>query len=85
MSKKEEGKKMGMVLRKSSTFNPAALKRTSKSNDEILSVNEIRKILGFDKIEPIKITYADAQSLEENEDYFEGWYEDELRKFFGEK
>lgn len=80
MSNKEL-KNMSVVLRKSSAFRKVAL--TKKSESELnTSISEIENILGLDKIEPLTVTVADAQDMENDMDYFKGWYEDELRELF---
>ncbi|MNO45824.1 hypothetical protein D3C76_361010 [compost metagenome] len=82
MLSKKELKKMNMVLKKSTSFRPVVLKDSSNRIKSKLSVREIESILGIDRIELIRITSADSKDMENDLDYFKGWYEDELRKFF---
>ncbi|WP_018250372.1 hypothetical protein [Orenia marismortui] len=46
------------------------------------TIEEIEKELGFDKIEPVQLTPSDAKAMEEDGDYFDEWYEEELREFY---
>lgn len=47
-----------------------------------LTIQEIEKELGFDKVQPITLTPSDTKEFEEKNDPFRKWYEDELRKFY---
>jgi hypothetical protein len=47
-----------------------------------LTIQEIEKELGFDKVQPIALTPSDTKEFEEKNDPFRKWYEDELHKFY---
>ncbi|MDU4697686.1 MULTISPECIES: hypothetical protein [Paenibacillus] len=70
---------MSVVLRKSSALRSVALTKKLRSKSK-RSIAEIEKLLGLDKIEPMKVTMSDAKDMENDMEYFKGWYEDELRK-----
>ncbi|MNH66517.1 hypothetical protein D3C73_185490 [compost metagenome] len=75
---------MGMVLKRYSTLRPVTLTKISGTGSNT-NISEIEKCLDLDMIEPIKITSADSKDMENDMDYFKGWYEDELREFFEEQ
>ncbi|MBO8129760.1 MAG: hypothetical protein H0Z39_11310 [Peptococcaceae bacterium] len=47
-----------------------------------LTVKEMEKALGFDKVKPIELSPSDARQFEEKGDPFKDWYEEELRTLF---
>lgn len=47
-----------------------------------LTVEEIEKKLGIDKVQPIRLTPSDEADMIDKEDEMRDWYEDELREFF---
>ncbi|WP_242250058.1 hypothetical protein [Bacillus cereus group sp. BfR-BA-01324] len=47
-----------------------------------LSIEEIEKELGFDKIKPIHPSPSHAKDMEQENDVFQKWYEEELRKLY---
>ena len=49
-----------------------------------LTIKEIEKELGFDKVKPIAASPSDEQDMLEKGDCFKDWYEEELRRFYYE-
>ncbi|MDR6725043.1 hypothetical protein J2W91_003529 [Paenibacillus amylolyticus] len=45
-------------------------------------IGRMEKALGLDKVKPINITQSDAEQMQDDLDYFKGWYEDELKELF---
>ncbi|MGM0807376.1 MAG: hypothetical protein ACQET8_21970 [Bacillota bacterium] len=52
-----------------------------RNNLDTVSIEDIKTILGVDKINPI-IDLDTQQTADDNGDYFKEWYEDELRGRF---
>jgi hypothetical protein len=47
-----------------------------------LSVEEIEKELGFDKVRPIYASPSDEKDMLEKGDCFKDWYEEELKAYY---
>lgn len=47
-----------------------------------LTIEEIEKALGLNKVQPITLTPAEEIEMLEEGDYFRDWYEEELRKLY---
>lgn len=60
------------------------IRKGVRSMDRELSVAEMKRTMGLDKLKPIQLTPSDAQSMDDDAEYFKGWYEDELQKLFEE-
>lgn len=50
--------------------------------EKTLSVKEIEKALGFDSVQPIRLTPSDEQDTNSKEAELRDWYEDELKAFY---
>lgn len=55
-----------------------------ENNIKDIPISKIKEIMGLDKIEPIKITSSEENILKEDAEYFQWWYEEELRDRFAE-
>ena len=61
--------------------SPIRVKLTRKNS--AVSIDEIEKYLGFDKIEPVVLTSSEAENnFDIDKEYFKDMYEDELRELF---
>ncbi|WP_440112187.1 hypothetical protein [Paenibacillus sp. QZ-Y1] len=76
---------MNLTLRRKVSLPNNILASKVKQNDEGATVSEMRKALDLNTIQPVSITENDAYDMQDDQDYFKGWYEDELRKLFNEK
>ncbi|MHB1651876.1 MAG: hypothetical protein ACYCVD_05270 [Desulfitobacteriaceae bacterium] len=48
-----------------------------------LTVDQMEQGLGLDKIQPITLTPSEENIMIEEEDYFQDFYEEELRAIYG--
>lgn len=53
-----------------------------KTNIDSVPIEDIKEILGVNELKPIDGTDSVKKLVDENEDYFKEWYEDELRRRF---
>ena len=69
-----------LVLNKSTTQKKEAV--TMAKRVKSLSVEEMEARLGINRIPPVILAPSDMRDMQEKDDYFEDWYENELRKRF---
>ncbi|EGW37897.1 hypothetical protein [Desulfosporosinus sp. OT] len=48
-----------------------------------LTVDQMEQELGLDKIQPVTLTPSEENVMIEEEDYFQDFYEEELRAIYG--
>ena len=53
------------------------------SMSDKLTVDQMEQELGLDKIQPITLTPSEENIMIEEEDYFQDFYEEELRAIYG--
>lgn len=67
---------------------PVVLSRRNRKGvfkmEETPSVREIEQMLGFDSVQPIRLTPSDQEDTNEKEEKLRDWYEYELKKFYHE-
>lgn len=74
-----------MVIAKEFLELPQRLSRISREDTfmpRILTVEEIEKEFGLDKVKPITLTPSEEKVMVEEEDYFKDFYEEELRAIY---
>ena len=59
--------------------------RTTESSSSSVSVQEMKRALGLDKIRPIPASPSTEKDLEEKGDPFKDWYEEELREAYSKR
>lgn len=57
-------------------------KKTENLTPRRLTVREIEEELGFDKVKPIAVSPSDETDMKKKDDYFQTWYEEELRAYY---
>jgi len=60
-------------------------KTTQSSSPSSVSVQDMKKALGLDKIRPIPLRPSTQVDLEEKGDPFKDWYEEELREAYSKR
>ena len=55
---------------------------TKKVSSEKMTIKEIEEELGFDKAKPIEMSPSEEVDFVKKGDYFNSWYEEELRAYY---
>jgi hypothetical protein len=77
--------KMAVAVKHLETFLSQKQNTGTVKAEESVSIKEMETCLELNKINPIILSPSDAKDQAKNDDYFQDWYEDELRRIYKRK